>query len=284
MKTCPACGAEMPDGTQFCTECGAPLSDAEPIEVTYTEEEAAGVPMTVADQGEGGAPGPQADGNEEPQTVTAEPYVPVTPTLAEDSRVIHTADGKYRWVYEEKMLLDFEYLMKWLKGCLAIGCAGLIAWIVLGVMAKKPFAQIYAPWKTGCWILLALVLIPVIMHVARAAREGWKRVYIFEMDDKGFINAPQEKGVSKDTAEDWIRAMVGLSQGSTTTTGQGFLQATQNIKKTSFDKVKSVQAMRSRHQITVKETFTRNELLVEDRDMDFVWSYVTSRCKRAKVR
>ncbi len=285
MKTCPACGAVLPDEAGFCTECGAALNAAEAENVENTEAEASeNLPIEVhyeevsAEEPEENA-GEAAEG---PEPGLAEEAVPLT--LPQDSSIIHTADGKYRWVYEEKLLLDFEYLVKWLRLFLGLGIAGLIAWIVLGVMGKKPLADIFAPWKYGLYILAALIAIPLILHIARAAKKGWKRVYLFEMDDKGFINAPQEKGVSKATAEEWTRAMVGLNAGSSTTAGQGFLQATQNIKKTSFDKVRSVKAMKSRHQITVKEAFSRNELLVEDKDMDFVWSYVTSRSKRAKVR
>ncbi len=284
MKTCPACGAEMPDETQFCTECGASLdAGTEPIEAKYTEEVVETAPVPVTGSGAaGGAPGPAEE--EVPPAEAPEEAAPVTPTLAADSDIIHTADGKYRWVYEEKMLLDFEYLLKWLKLCLGLGAAALIAYIVMGVIGKKALSALFAPWKLGLYILAALIVIPVLMHILRAAREGWSRVFIFEMDEKGFINAPQEKGVSREKAEQWIKAMVGLAQGDTTVSGQGFLSATQNIKKTSFDKVKSVKAMRSRHQITVKETFSKNELLVANKDMDFVWSFVTSRSKRAKVR
>ncbi|MBR0139464.1 MAG: zinc ribbon domain-containing protein [Firmicutes bacterium] len=293
MKTCPACGAVLPDEAGFCTECGAALSAAEAETVINAEAEnivndaaeaSENLPIEVHYE-ELGEEEPEKGGEaseEGPGPGLAEEAVPVT--LPPDSSIIHTADGKYRWVYEEKLLLDFEYLVKWLRLSLGLGCAGLIAWIVLGVMGKKAISDIFAPWKIGLYILAALVVIPLILHIARAAKKGWKRVYLFEMDDKGFINAPQEKGVTKATAEEWTKAMVGLNAGSSTTAGSGFLQATQNIKKTNFDKVRSVRALRSRHQITVKEAFSRNELLVEDKDMDFVWSYVTSRSKRAKVR
>ena len=75
----------------------------------------------------------------------------------------------------------------------------------------------------------------------------------------------------------WLTMLAGRG-------GQGLLISSKNTQSSDFSYVRSVKGLPRRNTIKLSEVLSHNQVYVEKEDFDFVWSYITSRCEKAKIR
>ena len=79
----------------------------------------------------------------------------------------------------------------------------------------------------------------------------------------------------------WLVAMAGLAAGNFTTAGAGMLAGSKNVSRTNFADVKKVKRKSRFHCIMLNEIIERNQLYVDDADIEFVWNFVRKKCINA---
>jgi len=109
---------------------------------------------------------------------------------------------------------------------------------------------------------------------------GGKYFVLFKMDDKGVNHIQLDRQFKKAQALGFLTALIGLSGGNLSAGGAGLMAATRQSLYTSFKKVRSIKAVRSRNTIYVNESMTRNQVYVEDGDFDFVLHHIISHCPK----
>jgi hypothetical protein len=109
---------------------------------------------------------------------------------------------------------------------------------------------------------------------------GGKYIVLFKMDAKGVNHIQLDRQFKKAQALGFLTALIGLSGGNLTAGGAGLMAATKQSLYTSFKKVKSVKAVRSRNTIYVNESMTRNQVYAEKEDFDFVLEHILRHCPK----
>jgi len=109
---------------------------------------------------------------------------------------------------------------------------------------------------------------------------GGKYFVLFKMDDKGVNHIQLDRQFKKAQALGFLAALIDLSGGNLSAGGAGLMAATRQSLYTSFKKVRSVKAVRSRNTIYVNESMTRNQVYVENEDFDFVLHHIISHCPK----
>lgn len=125
-----------------------------------------------------------------------------------------------------------------------------------------------------------MVVLLGVSYVLVGLLYGGKYCVLFKMDDKGVYHIQLEKQFKKAQALGLLTALVGLSGGNITAGGAGLMAATKQSLYTSFKKVKSVKAVRSRNTIYINESMTRNQLYVENEDFDFILHHIVKHCPK----
>ncbi|MBP1920672.1 hypothetical protein [Youngiibacter multivorans] len=109
---------------------------------------------------------------------------------------------------------------------------------------------------------------------------GGKYFVLFKMDDKGVNHIQLDRQFKKAQALGFLTALIGLSGGNLSAGGAGLMAATKQSLYTSFKKVKSVKAVKSRNTIYVNESMTRNQVYAEKEDFDFVLEHILRHCPK----
>lgn len=117
-----------------------------------------------------------------------------------------------------------------------------------------------------------------IDYILKGVVNGRKHCVIFQMDDEGVYHIQLRRQYSREEAKRFLKALVGLTEGSLAVYGAGLVVATKKSRYTNFDKVVSIKAMPSINTIYLHELMTTNRLFVEDEDFDFVLEYILQHC------
>lgn len=104
------------------------------------------------------------------------------------------------------------------------------------------------------------------------------------MDEEGVTYARQEKQFKKTQAIGWLTGLAGAAKGSPGAMGAGILAGTKQKMTSEFKNVSTVIGLKRKNTIKVNQLFAKNQVYVKAEDYDFVWNYITSRCKRAKIK
>ena len=123
-------------------------------------------------------------------------------------------DGKYRWVYEFKMLKNPMILFTVLK---VMGLSALIVAVFVLVIDLVEDGRITPPasgqTKVLVLVLLFMILLAVLSYVILAALYGWKYFVLFEMDEKQVVHIQMPKQVELAQAVGWLTVMAGIAAG-----------------------------------------------------------------------
>lgn len=186
------------------------------------------------------------------------------------------ADGKYRWIYEFSMLKNPTILFTVLKIFLIGGCAPALIVLLAslgreGLGAFVSCAEVYG--------LVALIAVPLTLfaYLIAAAIYGWKYIVLFEMDDEGVIHIQQDKQFKKAQGIALLTMLTGR-------VGQGLSVSAKNVQSASFRSVRTVKGIRRRDTIKLNQLLVHNQIYAEKEDYDFVWEYITTRCKKVKIK
>lgn len=246
---CVNCGKQIPKGALFCKFCGEKVEQTEEI-----AEQTAAADKPAEDVAAGGS-----------------------------GDIKLCPDGKYRWYYEYPMMKNpvvlFTIWKVMLIAALAPALAVLLSELSDGfIQAAKQFLLVYAIAFGAVFVLSC------IGYFILAATYGFKYIVLFEMDDEGVTHAQQDKQYKKAQAISWLTVLAGAAKGSPGVMGTGILAATKQKMASEFKNVSTVIGLKSRNTIKVNQLFTKNQVYVKAEDYDFVWDYITSRCKKAKIK
>ena len=193
------------------------------------------------------------------------------------------SDGKYRWVYKLHMLKTHTIIQDvfW-----ALFITVVITWLIVffiqlfsGEMSWESF--LFSLGMIGLVFVILLVLsIPAYLLVA--AMYGWYYTVRFTMDEEGITHEQEPRQMKKTRLMGCLTVVVGLLARRPTTVGAGLIAGSRSMLYSRFTSVKEVKGKRRQHLIKVNETLNHNRIYVSDEEFDFVYDYISSRCKKAK--
>lgn len=195
-------------------------------------------------------------------------------------------DGKYRWAYEFSMLKNPVILFTVWKVLLLSTAIIWAFMMIVNLLDGSMYGIEGFLGVTGMVVMIGLFmcLLGVVAYFILAGIYGWKYMVLFEMNEKEVVHIHMPKQFEKAQAIGWVTALAGLLAGNITAIGTGTLAASRSIMTSEFEHVKSVSGKRGMHTIYVNQTLDHNQVYAEDADYDFVWNYITARCRNAKIR
>mgnify|MGYP002854355288 CR=1 FL=1 len=204
--------------------------------------------------------------------------------MTPSSNIQKGQDGRYRWVYEVRLLKNYAILWEVYRAfaitaviCfLLVACIGFCSDGVDGLKEMIPSPKVFLI-IVGC-VLLAGAL----GYFLYAAISGWKYVVRFTMDDKELVHEQMPRQAKKAQVVSTLTVLAGLMAKSPGTIGTGMLAA-RTTMVTSFSSVKKIKAVRRSNLIKVNETLSRNQVYVEEQDFDFVYQFICQHCPNAKI-
>ncbi len=198
------------------------------------------------------------------------------------------SDGKYRWIYEYKMLKNPTMLITVMKAML-LSFGAVLGFVVLIDLLGGDFrywtSDDFASFATGFFIFLLVMLgLGAFSYLILAFIYGWTYQVLLTMDDDGVELRQMKKDFQKSQAIGWLTALAGLATGNLGGAGTGILAATRDSSYSEFKQVRKVQSVRRRHVIYVNQTLDHNQVYAEDADFDFVEKFIIDHCPNANIK
>ncbi|MBQ8655526.1 MAG: hypothetical protein IJ527_00450 [Prevotella sp.] len=209
-----------------------------------------------------------------------------TPPLSDIGyRVQLYPDGKYRWIYEVKMLtnpsilfdvykvLAISFIVVWLFNITIISCAGSMS-----------LDSLWGATWVLLLILLGLFVLGYVAYFFVAWYYGWKYIVVFTMDEHEICHEQAPQQVKKARKLSALTALAGAASGRPGMVGQGLMTATHTKSTSVLANVKHVVPRRWMNLIKVNQLFDHNRIFVPDEDFDFVLDFLRQHCPKAKRR
>ncbi len=279
---CENCGNQINDGAHFCKKCGKPVDGAdaaEPKEQSKSAQETTKVSVN--------SDAPQNQRQKQQAAAEINSAGDIQGQKVTDN-IYRCPDGKYRWVYEYKMLKNPTILITVMKAIL-LSFGAVMGFVILIDLIGGDFrywtSNDFASFATGFFIfLLVMLALGAFAYLILAALYGWTYQVLFTMDEDGVEFKQMKKDFQKSQAIGWLTAAAGLATGSLGRTGTGIIAATRDSSYSEFKQVRKVQVVRRRHVIYVNQMLGHNQVYAEDADFDFVEKFIIDRCPNAKVK
>jgi len=257
---CENCGYERIGDAAFCEGCGKPFrSTVETVAAEEIEEPAAKKAKTERMAEE------LPSGSESPDI--------------EKIGGIAVNGSELKWMYEFSFWRNPAILITVAKVLLISLFVPAVFMFVITLGDGFGEALGIAGTILGYGVLLMAALLAIAYPLVGLIYGG-KYFVLFKMDDKGVNHIQLDRQFKKAQALGFLTALAGISGGSLTAGGAGIMAATKQSLYTSFKKVKSVKAVKSRNTIYVNESMTRNQVYAENGDFDFVLEHILSRCPK----
>lgn len=186
------------------------------------------------------------------------------------------ADGKYRWIYEFSMMKNTTIFFTILKIFMIGGCTPALVTLFSSLGREKLGAFVTCAKVYGV-IMSITVPLTFFAYLIVATMYGWKYIVLFEMDNKGIVHIQQDKQFKKTQGIAWLATLSDRS-------GRGISVSTKNSQSSNFRSVRIVKGIRSRNTIKLNQFLVYNQIYVENEDYDFVWEFITARCKKVKIK
>ena len=196
-------------------------------------------------------------------------------------------DGKYRWIYEYRMLQNPTILITVMKAIL-LSVGIVVCFLALINLIGGDFryldAEDYLSFVRMFIILLLVMLgLGAVSYLILASVYGWSYQVLFTMDENGVEMRQMKKDYEKTQAIGWLTAAAGLASGNLSRAGAGIMAATRDNQASVFRQVRKVKAVRRRHVIYVNHLLQHNQVYAEDADFDFVLNYICERVPETAV-
>ncbi len=197
-------------------------------------------------------------------------------------RVQQCGDGNYRWIYRMSTLKNPTMMIRMGK---ILGVTLLVVYIIAQLASligegKKPFLQTVEMLTPAILIILAVYIVSYLLWVILC---GGTYVCAFEMDDAGILHAQGQNKTEKQKLIEQMTVLLGAASPVIGILGGGLMASVNSSWKSSFFAVTSLKARRRYNAIYLNEPGCKNIIYVDDRDFDFVWSYIKARCDKAKI-
>ena len=197
-------------------------------------------------------------------------------------RVQQCGDGKYRWIYKMSTLKNPTMMIRMGK---ILGVTLLVIYIIAQLASligegEKPFLQTVEMLMPAILIILAVYIVSYLLWVLLC---GGTYVCAFEMDDAGILHAQGQNKTEKQKLIEQMTVLLGAVPPVIGVLGSGLTAAVNSSWKSNFFAVTSLKAKRRYNAIYLNEPGCKNIIYVDDRDFDFVWSYIKARCDKAKI-
>ena len=197
-------------------------------------------------------------------------------------RVQQCGDGKYRWIYKMSTLKNPTMMIRMGK---ILGVTLLVVYLIAQLASligegEKPFLQTVEMLTPVILILLAVYIVSYLLWVLLC---GGTYVCAFEMDDAGILHAQGQNKTEKQKIIEQMTVLLGAASPVIGILGGGLMASVNSSWKSSFFAVTSLKARRRYNAIYLNEPGCKNIIYVDDRDFDFVWSYIKARCDKAKI-
>ncbi len=195
-----------------------------------------------------------------------------------------TADGegKLRWTYELNLWRHPMMLYSGIKAMsIAVLSFGvLVASVRIGMDGIAAGADFL-----GWYLLIALAVMLTLFGLSYLilCLFYWGRyVMMFEMDEKGVLYAQAPRQHQKARKLGMLTVLVGAVAKSSGISVAGFAAVNRSFYS-RFSEVRKVKAVRKHNLIRVNGLFVKNQVYASPEQYDFVWEYITSRCRRGKI-
>ena len=99
------------------------------------------------------------------------------------------------------------------------------------------------------------------------------------MDEKGVVHEQSTKAQEVGKTIGLLSVLVGLLAKKPGVAGSGMVAAGRTTMRSNFSNVRKVKAVRRMNTIMVNERFSKNRVYVCDEDFDFVYDFISSRCR-----
>lgn len=197
-------------------------------------------------------------------------------------RVKQCEDGKYRWIYNMSTLKNPSMMIRMGK---IMGVTLLVVYIVAQLVSltgkgENPFLQTVKMLMPAVALILAAYVVSYLIWMLLC---GGTYVCAFEMDDDGILHAQAQNKTEKQKLIEQMTVLLGAASPVIGVLGSGMMAAVNSSWKSNFFAVTSLKAKRRYNAIYLNEPGCKNIIYVDDRDFDFVWSYIKARCDKAKI-
>lgn len=197
-------------------------------------------------------------------------------------RVQQCEDGKYRWIYKMSTLKNPTMMIRMGK---ILGVTLLMIYILAQLVSltgegENPFLQTVEMLMPAFAIILAAYVVSYLLWVLLC---GGTYVCAFEMDDAGILHAQAKNKTEGQKLIEQMTVILGAASPVIGVLGSGLTAAVNSSWKSNFFAVTSLRARRRYNAIYLNEPGCKNIIYVDDRDFDFVWSYIKARCDKAKT-
>ena len=196
--------------------------------------------------------------------------------------IIKCADGKYRWVYEYRLMKNPLIAFTIWKIFAIILLVPLLLGIVSdGIRWGFKWENVLPQLKIFGFIYLGMTALVLISYFIYAAYMGFKYCVMFEMDEKGIRHIQMPSQVKKAQALSDLTILAGAASGRISTVAAG-MAARKTESYSQFDKVRRVKAYPMYSTLKVNETLEHNQIYAEKADFEFVKDFIISHCPNLK--
>lgn len=198
-------------------------------------------------------------------------------------RVKLCEDGKYRWIYKMSTLKNPSMMIRMGKitgvSLLVVYFVALLTFLI--GEGEKPVLYTVKMLMPAAAIILACYVVSYLLWMLLC---GGIYVCAFEMDDDGILHAQGQNKTEKQKLIEQMTVLLGAASPVIGVLGGGLMAAVNSSWKSNFFAVTSLKAKRHYNAIYLNEPGCKNIIYVDDRDFDFVWSYIKARCDKAKIK
>ena len=294
---CEKCGKKRIEGARFCDNCGTPF------EIEENKDRSESSSTIESKENLSGEFKPKETKNIQKET---NKVVEITTGAKPDKKEVHQKNdpvnkinNKANTKQEDKKTnikektKDWNWMYEfsfWRNPAILITTAKVL---ILGLLAPVLLLFIFtltdgdgllkALQVSGSIFGYGLIVIAVLLALAYplvALLQGGSYLVLFKMDDQGIDHIQLNSQVKKAQAVGYLTALAGVATGNLSVAGAGLLSASRRNLYTSFKKVQSVKAVRSRNTIYVNELLNKNQVYPEPGEFDQVLDYIIRHCPK----
>lgn len=203
------------------------------------------------------------------------PPDPPNQTLGQTNR----SPASREWIYEFSFWKNPAILITTAKVlCLSLMVPTLLMFLLTLGDGLEEALQITKTILIFGAIVLSVLL--ALAYIIIGLNHGGRYLVLFQLDQSGVNHIQLRSQVKRAEAMGLLTALVGLAGGNMTAAGAGLITAIRHNLYTSFNKVKSIKAVRSRNTIYLNEALTKNQIYPEQGSFDDILEYIIAHCPK----